>query len=130
VINDSYALDWLDVNFARNIFADRYLRGFYYRLLRSVGKHTYRCLDTVVVNGRYVGRKVIGNYLIDPQKVRLIYIGLPDQLPVAPIPLTGSPSILFVGGNFQRKGLPVLLEATIYAKGDMPPQNVLPLMPW
>jgi len=112
MINDSYALDWLDVNFSRNIFADRYMRGFYYWLLRAVERHTYCRLDAVVVNGKYVGRKVINNYRIDPEKVRLIYIGLPDQPPVAPIPLTGSPSILFVGSNFQRKGLPVLLKAT------------------
>lgn len=112
MINDSYALDWLDVNFSRNIFADRYPRGFYYWLLRAVERHTYCRLDAVVVNGKYVGRKMINNYRIDPEKVRLIYIGLPDQPPVAPIPLTGSPSILFVGSNFQRKGLPVLLKAT------------------
>jgi len=112
MINDSYALDWLDVNFSRNIFADRHLRGIYYWLLRVVERHTYCRMDAVVVNSKYVGRKVINNYRIDPNRVRLVYIGLPDQPTVSPIPLTGSPSILFVGANFQRKGLPVLLKAT------------------
>ncbi|MDL1966950.1 MAG: glycosyltransferase family 4 protein [Deltaproteobacteria bacterium] len=112
MINDSYAQDWLDVNFSRNIFADRYLRGGYYWLLRVVEKYTYCRMNAVVVNSKHVGRKVINNYRIDPKKVCLIYIGLPDQPPVFPIPLTGSPSILFVGSNFQRKGLPVLLKAT------------------
>ncbi len=112
MINDSYALDWLDVNFSRNIFTDRYLRMFYYWLLRVVERHTYCRMDAVVVNGKYVGRRVINNYRMASKKVRLIYIGLPDQPPVSPIPLTGSPSILFVGCNFQRKGLSVLLKAT------------------
>ena len=124
MINDSYALDWLDVNFSRNIFADRYMRGFYYWLLRAVERHTYCRLDAVVVNGKYVGRKVINNYRIDHKKVRLIYIGLPDQPPVAPIPLTGSPSILFVGSNFQRKGLSVLLKATAQLLPQFPDVRV------
>lgn len=120
MINDSYALDWLDVSFSRNIFSDRHLRGIYYRLLRVVERNTYCRMDAVAVNGKYVGRKVINNYRIDPNKVRLIYIGLPDQPTVSPIPLTGSPSILFVGSNFQRKGLSVLLKATA---------QLLPLFP-
>jgi glycosyltransferase involved in cell wall biosynthesis len=112
MINDSYALDWLDENFPRNIFADRYPRGFYYWLLRAIERHTYCRLNSVVVNSKYVGRKVINNYGIDPKKLLIIYIGLPDQLPIDPIPLSGSPSILFVGNNFQRKGLLFLLKAT------------------
>lgn len=124
MINDSYAQDWLDVNFPHNIFADRYLRGGYYWLLRVVEKHTYCRMNAVVVNSKHVGRKVINNYRIDPKKVRLIYIGLPDQPPVSPIPLTGSPSILFVGSNFQRKGLPVLLKATAQLLPQFPDLRV------
>ena len=124
MINDSYALDWLDVNFSRNIFADRHLRSFYYRLLRGVELNTYRRMDAVVVNGKYVGGKMIDHYRMDPQKVRVSYIGLPDQPPVSPIPLTGSPSILFVGGNFQRKCLPVLLKATAQLLPQFPDVRV------
>ena len=124
MINDSYALDWLDVNFSRNIFADRHLRSFYYRFLRGVERNTYRRMDAVVVNGKYVGGKMIDHYRMDPQKVRVSYIGLPDQPPVSPIPLTGSPSILFVGGNFQRKGLPVLLKATVQLLPQFPDVRV------
>ena len=124
MINDSYALDWLDVNFPRNIFADQHLRRFYYWLLRIVERHTYCRMDVVVVNSKYVGRKVINNYSIDPKKVCLIYIGLPDQPPVSPIPLTGSPSILFVGSNFQRKGLPILLKATAQLLPQFPDVRV------
>ncbi len=120
MINDSYALDWMDENFSRNIFADRYRRGFYYWLLRALERHTYCRLDSVVVNSKYVGRKVINNYRIDPKKLFLIYIGLPDQLPIDPIPLSGSPAILFVGSNFQRKGLPSLLKATAQLRPQFP----------
>ena len=124
MINDSYALDWLDVNFSRNIFSDRHLRGIYYWLLRVVERNTYCRMDAVAVNAKYVGCKVINNYRMDPKKVRLIYIGLPDQSPVSPIPLTGSPSILFVGSNFQRKGLPVLLKATAQLLPQFPDVRV------
>jgi len=124
MINDSYALDWLDANFPRNIFADRHLRSFYYWLLRVVERHTYCRMDAVVVNGKYVGHTVINNYRIDPQKVHVSYIGLPDEPPVSPIPLTGSPSILFVGSNFQRKGLPVLLKATALLLPQFPDVRV------
>jgi glycosyltransferase involved in cell wall biosynthesis len=109
--NDSYALDWLDIDFPRKMFVDRYLRSLYYGFLRIMERRTYRHLAGLAINGNYVGRKVISNYHLNPKKVQLIHIGLPEQSPILSNPLAGSPSLIFVGGNFQRKGLSVLFKA-------------------
>lgn len=109
--NDSYALDWIDVDFPRKIFCDRYSRSLYYEFLRIMERRTYRRLDGLAVNGNYVGRKVISNYHLNPKKVQLIHIGLPGQPTISSNHLAGSPSLIFVGGNFQRKGLSILLRA-------------------
>ncbi len=111
MINDSYALDWLEETFPCKLFTDRHLRTFYYCFLRKVERHTYHRLSSLIVNGSYVGQKIMKKYQIPSGKVQRIYYGLPDLPTVPRIQLEGSPSILFVGGNFQRKGLPVLLHA-------------------
>ncbi|HDL54313.1 MAG TPA: glycosyltransferase family 1 protein [Proteobacteria bacterium] len=118
--NDSYALDWLDENYPRNLFADRRSRSAYYYFLRWTEKRTYDRLDVLLANSGHVAKSVVSGYGIEKEHVTVINYGLPEWTVPEPLLLDGSPCILFVGGNFQRKGLPVLLEAASALKNHMP----------
>lgn len=111
MVNDSYALDWLERGYPRRSFKDRKLRNLYYRLLRFVEKRTYHRLNALIANSRHVARAVITGYRLNSRKVNIIYYGLPDCPAFSPVPMKCKPAILFVGANFQRKGLPTLLKA-------------------
>lgn len=111
MVNDSYAIDWIKPNYLRRLFSDRYLRSLYYTLLRAAEKQIYSRLDVVITNSSYTAGMITEGYRLDPGKVHVIYCGLSEQPSVSLISLAGLPSVLFVGGNFQRKGLSVLLKA-------------------
>jgi glycosyltransferase involved in cell wall biosynthesis len=120
MVNDSYALDWCERSYPRHIFADRAWRSLYYRLLRAVEVRTYRSLRAVIANSRHVAHAVRVGYRVDPGRTHVIYYGLPDFSPAPPVRLQGRPSVLFAGGNFQRKGLPTLLSAAARVRTEMP----------
>ncbi|MCP4578567.1 MAG: glycosyltransferase family 4 protein [Deltaproteobacteria bacterium] len=109
--HDSYALDWLRPDYPRGIFADYFSRSLYYLLLRLVERYTYPRLDALVTNSYHVGQAIANSYRIRSDMVSVIRLGLPVRPHVETITLKGQPSILFVGGNFQRKGLHTLLTA-------------------
>jgi glycosyltransferase involved in cell wall biosynthesis len=118
--NDSYAADWLVPAYPRGVFADRLSRSLYYRLLRAVEKPTYAGLSGLIANSAHVARAVEARYRLGPGKARVIYYGLPAYPAPVPVPLPGHPAILFVGGNFQRKGLGVLLAAASLLVAEFP----------
>lgn len=110
--NDSYALDWIQAGYPRGAYADRRARGIYYFIERRIEKATYRRLDALVANSRFVGGRVAAGYGIPEGRIRVVHYGLDaPAAPIAPLRLPGAPSLLFVGGNFQRKGLPLVIEA-------------------
>jgi len=111
MVNDSYALDWLDSTYPRALFADRLSRALYYGLLRFTERRTYRKFTHLVTNSRHVRDAIVPGYRLDPRRVQVIHYGLNVHEPAPSPALAGSPSILFVGGNFVRKGLPTLLDA-------------------
>ena len=118
--NDSYGLDWLSRGYPRGLFSDRPSRSLYYRLLRAVERRTYHRLDALLANSGHVAKAVSAGYGIDPNKSHTVHYGLAIEPVAAPVPLEGSPAILFVGGNFQRKGLPALLEAAARLRPSLP----------
>lgn len=111
MVNDSYALDWIKSDYPRRFFKDSRMRGLYYAFLRSVEKRTYGRLSAVIANSSHTARAITDSYSLDSKKVEVIRYGLFQQRPCRPIPLGGKPAILFAGGNFQRKGLAILLNA-------------------
>lgn len=114
--NDAYALDWIDPGYPRALFADRRQRACYYWLLRVAEFRTYRRFNCLIANSRHVRNRIVQGYRLDPQNVRVIYYGLEACDSISPSALPGSPSILFVGGNFLRKGLAALLDAVAQLK--------------
>lgn len=112
MINDSYALDWEMPNYPRSLFLDKKKRGIYYKFLRATEKRTYHHFQALIANSHYVAETVTKGYDLNPSLLHVVYIGLPDLSEITtPMKLDGHPSILFVGGNFQRKGLLTLIQA-------------------
>lgn len=111
MVNDSYALDWIKPDYPQRLFADRRSRSLYYALLRAVEKKTYARLNALIVNSSYTAQIITKGYNLEPKKINVIYYGLFQQRPCPAVRLEGAPSILFIGGNFQRKGLFVLINA-------------------
>lgn len=120
MINDTYALDWLGSAYPRHAYADRLKRSLYYFLQRIIERRTYRRFSVVLTNSDYTTQNVIQGYGLPAQNVKTVYYGLAPPLPVEPIQVKGEPSVLFVGGNFQRKGLPTLIEAAAIQKESLP----------
>jgi glycosyltransferase involved in cell wall biosynthesis len=119
-VHDTYALDWDRPGFPRHLFADRTARGLYFRALRAVERRTYRRFDLVAANSDHVARALVQGYGLSAGRVRVVRLGLPPVAPVAAEEVAGAPSVLFVGGNFHRKGLPTLLEAAARLRGRFP----------
>jgi glycosyltransferase involved in cell wall biosynthesis len=120
MVNDSYALDWLRPDYARGIFADYFSRNLYYRLLRLVERRTYSRLEGLIANSYHVAQTICNGYQLKHDLVKVIYLGLPVQATVQQIPIKGQPSVLFAGGNFQRKGLYTLLAAVSLLRNRFP----------
>jgi glycosyltransferase involved in cell wall biosynthesis len=118
--NDSYALDWLENDYPHDLFVDKRYRRNYYRFLRRAEGWTYPRLKALIANSSHVAKAIAAGYGLSADQITVINYGLPEQPEVPQIHLDGNPSILFVGGNFQRKGLPVLLEAASKLKSHFP----------
>ena len=71
-----------------------------------------RRLDRIVAISRAVAARVGAAYAIPPSRFAVVPYGFDFPPPPAPSAQPpGSPTLVFVGGNFQRKGLFVLLAA-------------------
>jgi glycosyltransferase involved in cell wall biosynthesis len=110
-IHDAYALDWQMPGFPHALYDDRALRGLYYAWLRRLERIAYGRLRLLAVNSHYVADAVARGYAVPAARLRVVPIGLAPLPAVRAEGLAGSPSVLFVGGNFQRKGLGVLVGA-------------------
>jgi len=114
-INDTYAAAVETLSFYRHYFDDWLLRWGYYHFVHACEQVTLRRLQAVIANSRYTMQVIADVYRIG-QQLYMCYPGivtkrymtalkLRDQ--INPHPLR----VLFVGGNMQRKGLPILINA-------------------
>jgi len=120
-MNDYYAAS-SPVNplYFRRHYSDWPARYPYYSFMKAVEPLALRKLDAVIANSNYVRDVLIENYSIASGKVRVINYGIePPDESIALEKLEGDPSILFVGANFQRKGLPDLLQAAALVRNGL-----------
>jgi glycosyltransferase involved in cell wall biosynthesis len=110
-VHDAYALDWRVPGFPRDLYDDRVVRGLYYAWLRRIERVAYERTALLATNSRYVAAVIGRGYGVSADRVHVVPIGLSRLPAVTAEPLSGAPAVLFVGGNFQRKGLGTLLEA-------------------
>jgi len=95
-------------------------RWVYWRTVRLLEHMAYQKIDSIISNTEYVKQILVPAYRLPPKKIDVIHYGLEDTTVEDPIELEGSPSILFVGANFQRKGLPQLLRALAIVRHHLP----------
>jgi MMP alpha-(1->4)-mannosyltransferase len=110
-VHDTYAVDWKGAGKAGRTLKDRFAERFYYGWLRNMERVAYFELTRLIANSDHVSGFLASGYGVAPEKVDVVRIGLPDASAAAPEELAGDPAVLFVGGNFRRKGLPELLRA-------------------
>lgn len=92
--------------------ADWVRRYVYYNSARVLEKRALSKLTAVISNSEFVSTNLSQFYGISKNKIEIIYKSI--DLAQFRMPLkgkkVGKPVILFVGGNFQRKGLPLLIK--------------------
>ncbi len=90
-------------------------RFFYYRVVRKLEPKAYRKLNGIIANSQYVKQSLIHCYELPTELIKVIYLGVRKKLQDAIVKADNKKNtefrILFVGANFQRKGLPTLIRA-------------------
>ena len=119
-LHDAYALDWCAPSYRRDLYGDRLLRSVYFAWLRWVERAAYHATRRFAANSAHVADAVARGYGLPRQRIEVIPLGLSPSEPVVPIPIAGEPAVLFVGGNYQRKGLGVLLAAVRRLRARLP----------
>lgn len=90
--------------------ADPFRRWAYYRWLERLERRTYPRFDLLLANSRATEATLRDRYRLEA--VRRVHLCVaPEAARAAPATLAGDPALLFVGGNFYRKGLDVLIRA-------------------
>lgn len=101
-------------------YAEWPARWAYWRGVRLLEPFAYRKLDAAIANSDFVARILEKSYRIDRKSIEVINYGIDDSGVENTAELEGKPSVLFVGTNFQRKGLPDLIEAVSKARESSP----------
>ena len=101
--------------FYRQHYVDWMKRYAYYSFVNFTERKALRKLKALIANSDATGATIARRYGIDTAKMETIYIQ-PDLKPAQLDPDTEElrlkrKKLLFVGGNIQRKGLPLVLEA-------------------
>ncbi len=120
-MNDYYAADApANPFYFRKHYSDWPIRYPYYQFMRWVEPVALKKLDKVIANSRYVKDVLLKNYSLDAGRVSVINYGIDAGVAWEDEnELAGDPSILFVGANFQRKGLPDLLKAAAVVRENL-----------
>lgn len=105
--------------FVKN-YHDWFLRYPYYMFLKGVEPIALSKLDAVIANSNYVAQIIAREYGVREEKIHVVNYGIDIAEPDAVEELYGRPSILFVGANFERKGLPDLIRAGRLVKMALP----------
>jgi glycosyltransferase involved in cell wall biosynthesis len=107
-----YAISgWLSGAGSRAVYRDWMVRHLYYNTMRLGERLTFPRLDRIVCISRAVTEVLASRYALARERLPVVHYGI-DFGPADAEPLPGrGPVILFAGGNFQRKGLGVLVRA-------------------
>jgi len=114
-LNDTYTVNPNSLSFYKKYYKDWISRWLYYRLSNSLEKNLVFKMDLPIANSQYT-KKIFEDNYPKIRKISVIHKGVDinkyQQLIVERQDWSKHPPrILFVGGNMQRKGLPVLLHS-------------------
>jgi len=115
-VNDTYAADIMPINYYRRYYDDWLLRWMYYRIVSSLERENLPRLHALIANSYFTAGVIKSKYQLHPEKLYICHKSIDikryqsvmirrSTTPLHP------PRVLFIGGNMQRKGLPVLIKA-------------------
>ena len=115
-INDTYAATIKPLSFYHHYFDDWLLRWGYYRFVHACEPVALRRLQAVIANSNYTARVMAEAYHIPEQRLHVCHKSIATERYATTLALREQasphpPRVLFVGGNMQRKGLPILIDA-------------------
>jgi glycosyltransferase involved in cell wall biosynthesis len=82
-------------------------------------RRAYERASVCCTASRWTARSIVGDYGIDPEKVRVVGLGRNHDPPPAARDW-GTPRFLFVGRNWERKGGPLLVRAFARLREELP----------
>jgi glycosyltransferase involved in cell wall biosynthesis len=111
-VNDTYAAALKPFGHYRRHYVDGVQRWLYYRMVHQLEGAAIQRLRAVIANSDYTLHAIREAYHLDPSRLHRCFKCI-DLKEFAYPPRTdlGNRSVLFAGGNFQRKGLPTLIRA-------------------
>lgn len=121
-VHDDYALRAPRAPWGyRNRSADPFRRWLYHHWLRHLEKRAYGALDLLLANSAETAKAIVTGYALHPSRVRTQTLTVPLAMPhLAQVELGGDPALLFVGGNYYRKGLDLLVQAIPEIRINLP----------
>ena len=115
-VHDSYFAESSanPISFYRSYY-DWVKRYLYYRAVHKLEPRAFSKLNGVIANSRYVRQSLMRNYHLPDSFIKVIHLGIPSHPTPVVEPCTPRNGkgfqLLFVGANFQRKGLPTIIRA-------------------
>ena len=124
-VHDSYAAEARTPAYYRRYYDDWLTRWAYYCFVRFCEARAYPRLDALIANSRYTAEKIAAQYAIAPGHLHVCYKTIQQDRWARALQLRAQQAphprrVLFVGGNMQRKGLPVLIQAVAWARDAIP----------
>jgi len=128
-VQDTYAAEAGGPRYYRRYYSDWPSRWAYYRIVKLCEAQAYPRLDAIIANSRYTAGKIIATYSLIPERVTVCYKTVdPDHWGQVRALSEANDSwgrrLIFVGGNFQRKGLPAVIHAVARLAGELPDLQV------
>ena len=116
---------WFSPVGTKAVYEDWRLRHVYYNLTRLLERHAFRRLDGLLCIAHEVKDTLVRRYRLDPRRLVVVPYGI-DYGPTDVEPRrSGRPTVVFAGGNFQRKGLGVLIDAAPAILREVPDLEVV-----
>ncbi len=117
-INDTYSADLKSILYYKSHYRDWFPRWVYYLLVHNIEKRKLSQLKCVIANSKFTYRMIRDKYQKSNIPLKLCYKSVDIDRYSSVFYERNSknqenlqPVILFVGGNMQRKGVPVLIAA-------------------
>ncbi len=122
-VNDCYAAvaSLNPLHFKMNYPFDWLKRYFYYLIAKSLERKALKKLNIIIANSNYVKSQLIKKFHLDIDNILVIHKSIHlNQLKKADLKINNQSNIVFIGSNFQRKGLLKVIEASKKLVLDFP----------
>lgn len=123
-VNDTYAAEVQSLSYYRRYYSDWALRWVYYHFVRYCESLALPRLKAIITNSHYTAKVVGSQCHIPNERLYICYKSIEPERYASVLtsrrPRSSAFHILFVGGNMQRKGLPVLIEAAPQILRELP----------